>query len=118
MGDKLFKDITGLRIARGIENIVDALSGQATEIYGYRRNRADSNPNTRIEYLNDAVGFTPVTQNFTLHTVDSGSWGKFLNDIHAPAMVKYDGTLDYYLDRTDTTKKFDLESIVMYLERH
>ena len=107
MGDKLFKDITGTRIAKGIENIVDALGGQTTEIYGYRRNRLDSNPKTRIEYINDAVGFTPVTQDFTLHTVDPGSWGQFLNDIHAPAMVKYDGTLDYYLDRTDTTKKFD-----------
>ena len=107
MGDKLFKDITGTIIAKGIENIVDALGGQTTEIYGYRRNRLDSNPKTRIEYINDAVGFTPVTQDFTLHTVDPGSWGQFLNDIHAPAMVKYDGTLDYYLDRTDTTKKFD-----------
>ena len=76
-------------------------------IWGIKINKNDSNPATRVEYINNAIGKTPVTVNQTTGVADLGDWEDFINDHFAPCMVKFDGTVDYYLDRNDQTKKID-----------
>ena len=77
-------------------------------LYGYRINKNDSNPETRVEYLYDAVGMTPARMNFTTGQFDYGSWENawFVAE-NKPCAVSYGGTVDYYLDPTDYTKKAD-----------
>ena len=75
--------------------------------YGFRRTKANSDPNTRIEYLYDAVGMTPAYMDTAGGTFNNGSWGTFINGVSRPVMLKTDGTVDYELSRTDFTKKSD-----------
>ena len=74
--------------------------------FGFRRNLNDENPATRITYLEENASFTPAHMNFTTGKFEWGSWENawFLP---RPCMVKYDGTVDYYLDPDDYTKKED-----------
>lgn len=77
-------------------------------LYGYRINKNDSNPETRVEYLYDAVGMTPARMNYTTGAFDYGSWANawFITG-NKPVALKYDGTVDYELDPDDYTKKTD-----------
>lgn len=77
-------------------------------LYGYRVNKNDSNPETRVEYLYDAVGMTPARMNYTTGAFDYGSWANawFITG-NKPVALLYNGTIDYELDPDDYTKKTD-----------
>lgn len=77
-------------------------------LYGYRVDRNDSNPETRVSYMYDAVGMTPARMNYKTGEFDYGSWANawFITE-NKPCAVNYNGTVDYYLDPTDYTKKAD-----------
>ena len=76
--------------------------------YGMKINKNDSNPKTRCTYLFDAVGKDPASMNFVSGSFDFGGWADawFVKNNY-PAMVKYDGTEEYKLSKTDHTKKED-----------
>lgn len=76
--------------------------------YGYRINKNDSNPQTRVDYLYDAVGMTPAKMDYVSGTFDYGDWANldFMTDNY-PAMVKFDGTEDYRLDPDNYAFKID-----------
>lgn len=76
--------------------------------FGFRINKNDMNPNTRVEYLYDAVGMHPAYMDFTNDVFSYGDWGNawFVKD-NRPVALKFDGTVDYELDHTDFTKKLD-----------
>ena len=75
--------------------------------YGFRRTKATTDPEDRIEYLYDAVGLTPAYMDFTSGNFNFGSWQTFTEEVSRPVMLKNDGTVDYALSRTDFTKKSD-----------
>lgn len=77
-------------------------------LYGYRVNKNDGNPDTRVEYMYDAVGMTPARMNYTTGFFDYGSWANawFITG-NKPVALKFDGTVDYELDPDDYTKKAD-----------
>lgn len=77
-------------------------------VYGFRIDKTNSDPETRVEYLYDAVGMTPARMNYTTGQFDYGSWADawFIKG-NKPCALKYDGTVDYYLDPNDYTKKAD-----------
>lgn len=77
-------------------------------LLGYRINKADSNPATRVEYLEMAAGLTPAKMNYTTGQFEYGGFSNFwfITD-NKPYMVKYDGTVDYQLDPNDYSKKAD-----------
>lgn len=74
--------------------------------YGFYINGNESDPDTMVTYIGDAVGMTPAYMDFTAESFNWGSWGNAFF-IPKPCMVKYDGTVDYYLDVDDYTKKVD-----------
>jgi len=75
--------------------------------YGFRREKANSSPSSRITYLFDAVGMTPAYMNYSADAFSYGSWQEFVERVARPVMLKTDGTVDYELDHDDQTKRAD-----------
>ena len=71
-------------------------------IYGFHINPNESDSSAAVSYLEDAVGATPAAMGAS--TFDYGSWGNAFF-MPKPCMIKSDGTVDYYLDENDYTKK-------------
>ena len=81
-------------------------------VYGWKIKKAESNPSTRVEYTDDAIGMTPVTIDLSTSTVDYGDWiNTFIINSFKPCMLKFDGTVDYYLDRENQNYKEDKETL-------
>lgn len=78
------------------------------KLYGFKIDKQDVNPDTRVTYLYDAVGMTPAYMDFANGTFNYGSWADiwFIKN-NRPVALKFDGTVDYELSHTDFTKKID-----------
>ena len=85
------------------DDIIDMIEDK-TVIYGFHVNPNESDPADAVTYLADAVGMTPAAMGAT--TFNYGSW-KNAFFVPRPCMLKYDGTVDYYLDPNDYSKKLD-----------
>ena len=104
---KLMKNITGQEINERLREIRNILSErQAGIIYGFHIDGAESDPEDAVVYLEDAVGMTPARMDYTNSKFDYGSWRNAFF-MPRPCMLKYDGTVDYYLDPNDYSKKED-----------
>lgn len=80
------------------------LSAKKKVVYGWHIDPDESDPESAVTYLEDAVGMTPAKM--TADGFDYGSWaGAFF--MPKPCMLKFDGTVDYYLDPIDYSKKAD-----------
>ncbi|MBQ2635021.1 MAG: hypothetical protein IJF88_10650 [Oscillospiraceae bacterium] len=75
-------------------------------IYGFHIDSGESDPSEAVTYLADAVGLTPAHMDFVNDAFVWGSWADAFF-LPRPCMLKYDGTVDYYLDPADYTKKLD-----------
>ena len=75
-------------------------------VYGIHIIANESDPDSKVEYLEDCVGFTPAHMDYTNDVFDYGSWENAFF-MPKPCMLKYDGTVDYYLNPNDYTKKSD-----------
>lgn len=94
----------GLRVLAGSHANRGTATPKAYTLYGFRINKNDSNPASRVQYLEMAVGMTPAKANLSTGAFDYGSWaGAFF--MPKPYMVKSNGQLDYELDHNDQTKK-------------
>ena len=74
--------------------------------YGFHIDGSESVPSAKITYLADAVGMEPAKMDYANDVFDYGSW-KDAFFLPRPCMLKSDGTVDYYLDPDDYTKKAD-----------
>lgn len=93
-------------IAGKINEIMEIIKDK-TIIYGWSVNPNESNPATAVEYLADAVGKTPAAMGSTVFSY--GGWANAFF-MPKPCMLKFDGTVDYYLDPNDYSKKLDGEA--------
>lgn len=79
-------------------------------LYGFKLDQNESDPASMITYLPDCnnAQFSSAYMNYTTDTFDYGDWGDawFIKNLK-PVMLKYDGTVDYELDKNDYTKKAD-----------
>lgn len=75
-------------------------------IYAFHIDESESDPESKVTYLEDAADMTPAYMDYTAGTFNYGSWENAFF-MPRPCMVKYDGTVDYYLDETDYSKKED-----------
>ena len=89
---------------------IDATGGIGTKSgrFGIRIDKRNSDPATRCEYIFDAKGMGPCGMDFTNGIFNYGDWGDlwFVKN-NKPVMLKSDGTVDYFLDPDDYTKKED-----------
>ena len=82
-----------------------------TWIFGYDLDKDDENPFTRVSYPADVDNtfYNPAFMDYTNDVFNYGSWNfkpgeKFMPN---PCMLLYNGTVGYYLDPNDNTKKAD-----------
>lgn len=74
--------------------------------FGFAIDQTDPNPETSVTYTDDAVGAVPFQMDLTTGVPSYGSWENAFF-MPKPCMLKSDGTVDYYLDPDDFTKKAD-----------
>ena len=100
-------DETGKALVGAAKQIADAIANSKTgTVYGFHINGSESDPASKVTYLRDAIGATPAAMNFTAGTFSYGSWADAFF-LPRPCMLKSDGTVDYYLNPNDYTKKAD-----------
>lgn len=77
-------------------------------LFGYRINETDPVPSTRVEYLPycDNYFYDPCIMDFVSDTFNWGSWRNAFF-IPKPCALKYDGTVEYYLNPDNFTLKED-----------
>ena len=108
MGDKLFRDVTGGRIVDALRDINETLGGRHAGgvVYGFHIDGSESDPSEKVTYVGDCVGFSPAYMDYANSRFHWGSWrGAFF--MPRPCMLRYDGTVDYYLDEYDYSKRED-----------
>lgn len=84
----------------------DEVTVVPAKLYAFHVDGDESDPSDAVTYLHDAVGMTPAGMDYVNDRFDWGSWGDAFF-IPRPCMLKNDGTVDYYLDPDDYTKKAD-----------
>lgn len=106
-GDRIFmaKESTSQEILSKTNQIIEA-GKEKPKRYGMRINRLDSNPETRVKYVLDAVGMTPAEMNYSVGGFDYGDWGDiwFVKN-NRPVMLRTDGTVDYELNHENHALK-------------
>ena len=77
-------------------------------LFGFKIDQNESNPASMITYIEDNKDFKSAYMDYTADSFNYGDWGNvwFIRDLK-PCMLKYDGTVDYELDKNDYTKKLD-----------
>lgn len=87
-----------------LTRMVNDLQKKAVKVYTYHVNPNESDPEDAVTYLDDATGLTPAKMG-----ASSFSYGSWANAwfLPRPCVLKFDGTVDYYLNPNDYSKKTD-----------
>lgn len=93
------------KITAQLKVLADRVEKEHT-IFGFHIDSTEADPSAMVTYLKDAVGCVPAHMDYTADKFDYGSWEDAFF-MPRPCMLKYDGTVDYYLDRNDFSKKED-----------
>ena len=78
----------------------------ANKNFGFRVAKEVTDPYARVEYLEDAVGYTPAHMDYTSGVFNYGSWEDVFF-MPKPCMLNYDGTVAYFLNKNDYTRRED-----------
>ena len=89
-------------------NETDGIKCKNYNLYGFKLDQNESDPSSMITYIEDNRDFEPARMDYTTDKFNYGDWGDawFIKNLK-PCMLKYDGTVDYELDKNDYTKKLD-----------
>lgn len=105
-----FSRIIQCQIPQGNVAQID-INGKKTWIsgkrYGFKRDKSNSDPSSRITYIYDAENMIPMSVNLSTNIADYGSWKEFIDEICRPVFLNYDGVVDHELDHNDQTKRLD-----------
>ena len=88
---------------------VNDSSGQVFKeytLFGFKLDDTESDETACVEYIEDNALFEKLYMDFANDTLVWGSWQNVWF-MPKPCALKYDGTVDYYLDPNDYTKKAD-----------
>ena len=77
-------------------------------IYEFIYNPNEANPQECIKYAGLNANYKPAYMDFAKGVFNYGSWqNTFIMSLFKPCMLKYDGTVDYYLDPNDYTLRIN-----------
>lgn len=88
---------------------VNRVNGQTQHgtVYGFVIDQSKSDPSEMITYIETNANYTPAKMDFTAGKFDYGDWQDAFFMKFRPCFLNYDGTVEYYLDPDDYTKKED-----------
>ena len=88
----------------GLEEIKEYMIPQF--IYGIKIDPTNPDPNSAVEYTDDAAGFIPLKVDQSTGVCNYGSWKNIIDNIFgiAPCLVRRDGTIVSYLNPDDYSK--------------
>ena len=77
-------------------------------LYGFTINQDESDPASRVTYIEENTNFKSAKMNYDTDTFEYGDWEDawFIKNLN-PCMLNYDGTVAYSLDKNDYSKKAD-----------
>ena len=89
-------------------NETDGIKCKNYNLYGFKLDQNESDPSSMITYIEDNKCFESARMDYNSDTFKYGDWKDswFIKNLK-PCMLKYDGTVDYELDKNDYTKKLD-----------
>ena len=96
---------TGKKIVDQLK-IMNAKDGAGYILYGFQLLENESNPSSKVVYLEDAIGMEPAYMDYANGKFEYGSWEDAFF-MPRPCMVGFDGRVDFYLDPNDYTKQID-----------
>lgn len=100
-------DETLQEVAASLRNINHTLAGDRPgTVYGFRVDSTEQDASACVTYLADARGMQPAFMDYAHGRFNYGSWWDAFF-MPRPCMLKYDGTVDYYLDPDDYSKRAD-----------
>lgn len=67
-------------------------------LYGFTIDQSESDPVSMITYIEDNKDFASAYMDYTTDTFNYGDWAESFFMQVKPCMLKYDGTVDYYLN--------------------
>lgn len=76
-------------------------------LYAFHIDGNESDPLSKVRYLEDCAGYSPAYMDFQNGIFHYGSWSENEFFMPRPCMLRYNGTVDYYLAKHDYTKKAD-----------
>ena len=82
------------------------INRRISTVYGFHIDSSDDDADDCVIYLEDAVGMTPAYMDYANDKFVYGSWENAFF-MPKPCMLKSDGTVAYYLDKNDYSKKED-----------
>lgn len=105
---RLFPYSEGHNYNMDAENEISSTPVKPPIIYGFYVDEEESDPSARVHYISgcDNENFRPAHMDFTNDAFDYGDWEDAFF-MPKPCMLKYNGTVDYYLDPNDYTKRYD-----------
>ncbi len=80
---------------------------RSVSLYGFKIDQNESDPASMITYIEDNKDFRSVHMDYETDTFDYGDWKDAFFMKIKPCMLKYDGTVDYYLNPDDYSLKED-----------
>lgn len=89
------------------QNETGGIEARDYYLYGFTLDQNESDPDSMISYIEDNKKFRSAYMNYTTDSFYYGDWRNddvFFMDFK-PCMLKYDGTVDYYLNPDDYTLK-------------
>ena len=96
---------------RSPSNRAEIKAMKYTYLYGYDLDTSDSNPATRVTYPADVnnASYEPAKMDYTAGTFNYGGWTLEAGEhfMPRPCMLKFDGTVDYYLNPDNYAKQAD-----------
>jgi len=77
-------------------------------VYGFQLDLNESDPNSMITYIEDNKYFSSAFMDYNSGNFDYGDWENswFIKNLK-PCMLKYNGDVDYELNKNDFSKKID-----------
>ncbi len=76
-------------------------------LYGFKIDQNESDPESMITYIEDNANFRHAYMDYASDTFNYGDWKDAFFMQVRPCMLKYDGTVDYYLNSDDYSLKED-----------
>ena len=102
------------------EEYNQSVQGTIKKRYGFKLDMNEADPMSAVEYIHDAVGFTPISFTDLRSSCDYGSWYDFIKNFIGcrPVALYEDGTVYRYLQDDDYTKDLDGNTIEIELGKN